>query len=110
MGNPNQKRRTTGHKILPDIAASLNGQAVRPRTFSKDEVEGIGIDVPGPILHDEIVNKLRQPGLGRASTWLPKVKKADRHRRSQGSQRRQRGCFGRNVARAAAKATRTSSW
>ncbi|MCG4778895.1 ROK family protein, partial [Eggerthella lenta] len=43
------RKEDNGSQILPDIAASLAGK-LSGRGISKDEVEGIGIDVPGPIL------------------------------------------------------------
>ena len=57
------RKEDNGSQILPDIAASLAGK-LSGRGISKDEVEGIGIDVPGPILQDEIVNKCVNLGWG----------------------------------------------
>ncbi|EOS48500.1 ROK family glucokinase [Lachnospiraceae bacterium JLR.KK009] len=40
-----------GKNILPDVAASLNGK-MQERGISRDEIEGIGIGIPGPVQAD----------------------------------------------------------
>ncbi|MCI9136183.1 MAG: ROK family glucokinase [Lachnospiraceae bacterium] len=43
--------REGGKNILPDVAASLQGK-MRERSISKEDVEGIGIGIPGPVQTD----------------------------------------------------------
>ncbi len=57
------RKETNGTKILPDIADSLAAK-IDELGISKDDVAGIGIDVPGPILDDEIVNRCVNLGWG----------------------------------------------
>ena len=40
-----------GKNILPDVAASLNGK-MQERGIPRDEIEGIGIGIPGPVQAD----------------------------------------------------------
>lgn len=40
-----------GSKILPDIADTIS-KKIKERGLDKDEIEGIGIDVPGPVKED----------------------------------------------------------
>lgn len=40
-----------GKNILPDVAASLNGK-MQERGIPKEEIEGIGIGIPGPVQAD----------------------------------------------------------
>ena len=57
------RKETNGTKILPDIADSLAAK-IDELGIGKDDVAGIGIDVPGPILDDEIVNRCVNLGWG----------------------------------------------
>ncbi len=52
-----------GKYILSDIAAAIEGE-IAGRGLSKDDIEGIGIDVPGPVLEDRIVNRCANLGWG----------------------------------------------
>lgn len=52
-----------GKKILPDIAASV-GAYLNKRQISTEEVLGIGIGVPGPVLPDGTVNRCINLGWG----------------------------------------------
>lgn len=52
-----------GCYILNDIAESI-AQEMEAQNIKKDEIEGIGIDVPGPVLEDRIVNKCANLGWG----------------------------------------------
>lgn len=52
-----------GCYILHDIAESVE-QEMKTQGIPKDEIEGIGIDVPGPVLEDRIVNKCANLGWG----------------------------------------------
>jgi glucokinase len=78
------RKEGNGAKILPDIAASLNDK-LKELDIPKEEVAGIGIDVPGPILDDEIVNRCVNLGWGvfnvaekvRKLTGLDEVKVAN---------------------------------
>lgn len=45
-----------GARILPEIAAAIEGALAR-RKISKEDVEGIGIGVPGPVAPDGTVNR-----------------------------------------------------
>ena len=55
------RKEGNGSKILPDIAASLNDK-LKELDIPKEEVAGVGIDVPGPILDDEIVKCAARQG------------------------------------------------
>lgn len=52
-----------GCYILHDIAESVE-QELKNQGIDKTEIEGIGIDVPGPVLEDRIVNKCANLGWG----------------------------------------------
>jgi glucokinase len=52
-----------GRRILGDIAASMEGK-LQEKNITKTEIEGIGIDVPGPVLEGRIVNKCANLGWG----------------------------------------------
>lgn len=52
-----------GKNILPDIAATIQGKMAE-KNIAKEEVKGIGIDVPGPVLNEKIVNKCVNLGWG----------------------------------------------
>ena len=44
-----------GSRILPDIAATINAK-IAERGLDKDEIEGIGVDVPGPVRENGTVD------------------------------------------------------
>ena len=44
-----------GRSILPDIAQTIKDKAAEKK-ISKEEVLGVGIDVPGPVLEGGVVN------------------------------------------------------
>jgi glucokinase len=52
-----------GSLILSDIAESLQ-QECKARKLKKDDIEGIGLGVPGPVLEGHIVNKCVNLGWG----------------------------------------------
>lgn len=52
-----------GSWIIPDIAESVN-RKVQERQISLDEIQGIGIGVPGPVLNESIVNRCVNLGWG----------------------------------------------
>lgn len=52
-----------GKNILPDIAASIS-EKLGEKGLSLGDIEGIGIDVPGPVLEDSIVNRCANLGWG----------------------------------------------
>ncbi len=52
-----------GELIIGDIADSL-GQGLGDEKISMEEVEGIGIGVPGPVLDESVVNKCANLGWG----------------------------------------------
>ena len=52
-----------GCYILNDIAESI-AQEMEAQNIKKEEIEGIGIDVPGPVLEDRVVNKCANLGWG----------------------------------------------
>ncbi|MBQ3392953.1 MAG: ROK family glucokinase [Lachnospiraceae bacterium] len=52
-----------GRKILPDIARSIS-KKVKEAGISLDQVEGVGVGVPGPVMSDGIVNKCVNLGWG----------------------------------------------
>lgn len=52
-----------GSLILSDIASSIN-DCLKKRNLSKDDIEGIGIDVPGPVIHETVVNHCVNLGWG----------------------------------------------
>lgn len=52
-----------GCYILHDIAESVE-QELKNQGIDKTEIEGIGIDVPGPVLEDRLVNKCANLGWG----------------------------------------------
>jgi len=52
-----------GSLILSDIAESLQ-QACKARKIKKEDIEGIGLGVPGPVLEGHIVNKCVNLGWG----------------------------------------------
>lgn len=56
------KTDTTDHgaNVIPDVAAAIDGK-LKERGISKDEVIGVGIDVPGPVT--------RRAMCATASTW-----------------------------------------
>ena len=52
-----------GCYILSDIAKSVE-EEMKKQGILKDEILGIGIDVPGPVLEERIVNKCANLGWG----------------------------------------------
>jgi len=52
-----------GQYILSDIAEAIDKE-LEERSLSKEDIEGIGIDVPGPVLEDRIVNRCANLGWG----------------------------------------------
>ena len=52
-----------GSLILSDIAESLQ-QECKARKLKKEDIEGIGLGVPGPVLEGRIVNKCVNLGWG----------------------------------------------
>lgn len=52
-----------GEYVLPDIADAISNKMLE-NDFSQDEVQGIGIGVPGPVLNGSIVNKCVNLGWG----------------------------------------------
>ena len=52
-----------GSRIVPDIADSVNGK-MQERKMTPEDVQGIGIGVPGPVLNDSIVNRCVNLGWG----------------------------------------------
>ena len=52
-----------GCYILNDIAEAI-AQEMEAQNITKEDIEGIGIDVPGPVLEDRIVNKCANLGWG----------------------------------------------
>ena len=57
------RKEDAGSNILPDIAEAIE-KKLKDKGLSKDDIEGIGIDVPGPIIQDRIVNKCANLGWG----------------------------------------------
>lgn len=52
-----------GVEILPDIAKAIDNKLVEAGV-SKDEVQGVGVGVPGPVQNDSIVNRCVNLGWG----------------------------------------------
>lgn len=52
-----------GNQILPDIADALRSK-MEDREISPDDIHGIGLGVPGPVLNESIVNKCVNLGWG----------------------------------------------
>ncbi len=52
-----------GSLILSDIASSLK-ENLRKQKITKDDIEGIGIDVPGPVIHETVVDHCVNLGWG----------------------------------------------
>ena len=57
------RKEERGAKILPDIADSIRGK-LDEHKVSMEEVEGIGVGVPGPVLSDGVVNGCVNLGWG----------------------------------------------
>lgn len=57
------RKEEAGSKILPDIAEAIKDKMTE-KGLGADDIEGIGIDVPGPILQDSIVNRCANLGWG----------------------------------------------
>lgn len=45
-----------GEKVLPDIARAIK-KKLKESALSLDDLEGVGVGVPGPVLSDGVVNK-----------------------------------------------------
>ena len=56
-------RQENGEKILPDIAAAIDGY-IAEHGIDKNQLVGVGIGVPGPVLPDGTVNKCINLGWG----------------------------------------------
>ena len=52
-----------GANVLSDIAASVLGK-MKEKGIGADQVEGVGIDVPGPVLNETVVNRCVNIGWG----------------------------------------------
>lgn len=52
-----------GNRIIPDIADAVNGK-MQERKMQPEDVQGIGIGVPGPVLNESIVNRCVNLGWG----------------------------------------------
>ena len=52
-----------GRQIIPDIAEAIN-EKMKARGMTPDDVQGIGIGVPGPVLNGSIVNRCVNLGWG----------------------------------------------
>ncbi len=52
-----------GEKVLPDIARSIK-KKLKDSALSLDDLEGVGVGVPGPVLSDGVVNKCVNLGWG----------------------------------------------
>lgn len=52
-----------GKEILPDIAKSIK-EKVAEKNIAKEDVLGVGIDVPGPVLEEQVVNRCVNLGWG----------------------------------------------
>ena len=57
------RKTESGRFILPDIAYAIETK-IKERGIGKEEIEGIGIDVPGPIFQERIVNRCVNLGWG----------------------------------------------
>ncbi len=57
------RKEDNGANILPDIAEAIKGE-IKARGLTNDFIEGIGIDVPGPVLQGHIVNRCANLGWG----------------------------------------------
>ena len=52
-----------GRQIIPDIAEAVN-EKMKVRGMTPEDVQGIGIGVPGPVLNESIVNRCVNLGWG----------------------------------------------
>ena len=52
-----------GEKVLPDIARSIK-KKLKDNSITLDDLEGVGVGVPGPVLSDGVVNKCVNLGWG----------------------------------------------
>ena len=57
------RKENKGERILPDIADSIREKLAK-HGVSMDDVEGIGVGVPGPVLDDGVVNGCVNLGWG----------------------------------------------
>ena len=54
---------TTGASILPDVAQAIDGKLTE-KGISRDDVQGIGVGVPGPVKNDGVVHRCVNVGWG----------------------------------------------
>ena len=83
-----------GEHILENLADAIHAKMAE-KEITSEQVEGVGIGVPGPVLDSRVVpiicaNLWR---LGRTERLGPAVRPAGRHEGA-GGQRRQRSCSG----------------
>lgn len=52
-----------GESILDDVARAIDNKLAQ-EAISKDQIQGIGVGVPGPVKHDGVVNKCVNLGWG----------------------------------------------
>lgn len=57
------RKEKDGAFILSDIAKALK-KDMADRKIADDDLEGVGIDIPGPVIHDSIVNRAVNLGWG----------------------------------------------
>ena len=57
------RKENNGDQILPDVAAAVNAK-MEEKGISKEEVEGVGIGVPGPVKNDSVVCECVNLGWG----------------------------------------------
>ncbi len=57
-------RSDNGKNILPNIASSLE-EKIKELSINKDDILGIGIGIPGPVIGERIVNKCANLGWGK---------------------------------------------
>ena len=57
------RKENNGDQILPDVAAAVNAK-IEEKGISKDDVEGVGIGVPGPVNSKGEVASCSKPLLG----------------------------------------------
>ena len=57
------RKEGSGKYILPDIAESMK-EKMSSKGLEPDNIEGVGIDVPGPVLEGSIVNRCANLGWG----------------------------------------------
>ena len=65
-----------GEKVLPDIARSIK-KKLKDNSITLDDLEGVGVGVPGPVLSDGVVNKC----VNLAFTYQFAYQYTDKHRK-----------------------------